>query len=244
MFKGTFPTMVRVLQQLRHDPRTIVLLWFMPTLLLILLRFVFDKQELIFDAVGPSLIAIFPLTTMFLVTSIATQRERADGTLERLMTLPLGKAGYLLGYALAFSLMATVQATIVTAVSFTWLGLSILGPAPLLFAMALLVAILGVALGLVASALAKTEFQAVQFMPLFILPQFLLCGMLVPRADMASWLKAISDFLPLSYVIEGLNELRTHSDITTLFVLDMVFVGIFVVSGLVVGALTLRRQTS
>src|SRR5690349_20847547 len=98
MFKGTFPTMIRVLQQLRHDPRTLALLWFMPTLLLILLRYVFDKQQRVFDAIGPSLIAIFPLTTMFLVTSIATQRERVDGTLERLMTTPLSKAGYLLGY--------------------------------------------------------------------------------------------------------------------------------------------------
>jgi ABC transporter DrrB family efflux protein len=242
MFNGTLPTMLRVLQQLKHDHRTIALLWFMPTILLILLRYVFDEQEVVFNAVGPSLIAIFPLTTMFLVTSIATQRERADGTLERLMTTPLSKPGYLLGYALAFSLMAIVQATIVTAVSFTWLGLSILGPAPLLFAMALLVAVLGVALGLVASSLAKTEFQAVQFMPAFILPQVLLCGLLVPRESMASWLKAISDFLPLSYVIEGLNELRTHPDVTTLFILDMIFVTVFVVAGLLVGSLTLRRR--
>jgi ABC transporter DrrB family efflux protein len=244
MFKGTFPTMLRVLQQLKHDHRTIGLLWFMPTLLLILLRYVFDKQEMVFDAVGPSLIALFPLITMFLVTSIATQRERADGTLERLMTTPLSKPGYLLGYALAFSLMAIVQATIVTAVSFSWLGLSILGPAPLLFAVVMLVAVLGVALGLVASSLAKTEFQAVQFMPLFILPQLLLCGLLVPREDMASWLKTFSDFLPLSYVIEGLNELRTHADVTTLFGLDMVFVALFVIGGLLIGSLTLRRKTS
>src|SRR5262245_40636708 len=122
MFRGTFATMLRVLQQLSHDHRTLALLWFMPTLLLVLLRFVFDKQDMVFNAIGPSLIAIFPFTTMFLVTSIATQRERSDGTLERLMNMPLGKAGYLLGYALAFSLMAVVQAAIVTFVSFNWLG--------------------------------------------------------------------------------------------------------------------------
>ncbi|HSE60891.1 MAG TPA: ABC transporter permease [Candidatus Saccharimonadales bacterium] len=243
MFNGTFPTMLRVLQQLKHDHRTIALLCFLPTVLLILLRYVFDKQEVVFDAIGPSLIALFPLITMFLVTSIATQRERADGTLERLMATPLSKPGYLLGYALAFSLMAVIQATIVTAVSFTWLGLTILGPAPYLFAMALLVAVLGVALGLVASALAKTEFQAVQFMPLFILPQLLLCGLLVPRENMASLLKTISDFLPLSYVIEGLNELRTHPDVTTLFALDIIFVSLFVVGSLLLASFTLRRKS-
>lgn len=244
MFKGTFPTMLRVLQQLKHDHRTIALLCFLPTILLVLLRYVFDKQEIVFDMIGPSLIALFPLITMFLVTSIATQRERADGTLERLMTTPLARPGYLLGYALAFSLMATIQATIVTAVSFTWLGLNILGPAPLLFAMALLVAVLGVALGLVASALAKTEFQAVQFMPLFILPQLLLCGLFVAREDMAPWLKTLSDFLPLSYVIEGLNELRTNVDPTAVFILDFIFVSLFVIGGLLLASLTLRRRTN
>jgi ABC transporter DrrB family efflux protein len=243
MFKGTFATMVRALQQLRHDPRTVMLLLFVPTVLLVLLRYVFDEEDIIFNAVGPSLIALFPFTTMFLVTSIATQRERADGTMERLMVSPLSKGGYLLGYALAFSIMATVQAAIVTAVSFSWLGLTLVGPEWLLFVMTMLVAVLGVSLGLVASSLAKTEFQAVQFMPVFVLPQFLLCGLLVSRTQMAPILKTISDFLPLSYVIDGLQELQHHSDITTVFIVDLALVLIFVAAGLSVGAFTLRRRT-
>lgn len=244
MFRGLWATTIRVLQQLRHDPRTIALMWLMPMLLLVLLRYVFDKQDLVFNSIGPSLIAIFPLLTMFLVTSIATQRERSDGTLERLMALPLSKAGYLLGYALAFGLMATVQAGIVTWVSFDWLGLSILGSGWLLFLVTLLVAITGVALGLVASALAKTEFQAVQFLPVFLAPQFLLCGLLVPRDQMASILKTISDYLPLSYAIEALQQLQHNVNSTAVFWSDLSILLVFVVGGLLVGALTLRRRTA
>lgn len=244
MFNGTLATAHRVLQQLRHDPRTLALIWFVPTGLLILLRFVFDKQDATFNAIGPSLIALFPMTTMFLVTSIATLRERIDGTMERLFTLPLGKAGYLLGYALAFSLMAIIQAAIVTYVSFTWLGLSISGPEWLLFVMNLAVAVLGVSLGMLASALAKTEFQAVQFLPMAILPQTLLCGLLVPRDQMADWLHTISNYLPLSYVTEGLRQLQSHTDITSTFVNDILIVGVFVIGALLIGALTLRRKTS
>jgi ABC-2 type transport system permease protein len=244
MFNGLLATTLRVLQQLRHDPRTIALLLFVPSILLVLLKYVFNNQEAVFNMVGPSLLAIFPLFTMFLVTSIATQRERADGTLERLMALPLGKAGYLLGYALAFGLMAILQAAIVTTVSFNWLGLSIAGPEWLLFVMVLLVAILGVAMGLVASALAKTEFQAVQFMPVFILPQLLLCGLLIEREQMAPVLKTISDFLPMSYVIDGLRELQTNADPTALFLTDIVIVVLFMLGGLTLGALTLRRQSN
>ena len=42
------------------------------------------------------------------------------------------------------------------------------------FLVAVLVALLGTAIGLALSAFAKTEFQAVQFMPAVVLPQFLL----------------------------------------------------------------------
>ena len=244
MFKGMLPTAIRVLKQLRHDHRTLALLWFVPVLLLVLLRYVFDKQDQIFNAVGPSLIALFPFLTMFVVTSVATQRERTDGTLERLMRLPLSKTGYVFGYALAFSLMSIIQAAIVTTVSFNWLGLSIDGSPWLLFVMTLLVAVLGVSLGLAASALAKTEFQAVQFMPLVVMPQFLLCGLLVPRDQMAELLKVISDYLPLSYVIEGLRELQHHTTVTQTFVNDILLLLVFVAGALLLGALTLRRKTS
>jgi ABC-2 type transport system permease protein len=244
MFNGTLATAARVLKQLKHDHRTLALLWFVPTLLLILLRYVFDKQSAVFDVVGPSLIAFFPFLTMFLVTSVATQRERNDGTLERLMRLPISKAGYVFGYGLAFSLMSIIQAAIVTTVSFNWLGLSIMGSTWLLFTMTLLVAVLGVALGLACSALAKTEFQAVQFMPLIVMPQVLLCGLLVPREQMHDVLKTISDYLPLSYVIDGLHELQHHTDVTQNFIFDLAVLLAFVLGGLLLGVLTLRRKSA
>ena len=46
---------------------------------------------------------------MFLVTSVATLRERSSGTLERLLSMPLGKGDLLIGYQLAFGLFAILQ---------------------------------------------------------------------------------------------------------------------------------------
>jgi len=66
-------------------------------------------------------------------------------------------------------------------------------------------AILGMALGLFASAFATTEFQAVQFMPAFVLPQILLAGLLVPRDRMAALI------LRLIYGITGLMLFRNCS---------------------------------
>ena len=69
-------------------------------------------------------------------------------------------------------------------------------------------AVLGMALGLFSSAYARTEFQAVQFMPAFILPQILLCGLLVPRDQMAEWLQWLAALMPFTYAHDALSVRR------------------------------------
>src|SRR6185295_6151196 len=178
-------TAIRVLRQLRRDPRTLALLFVVPPLLLTLFKYVFEGQPETFDRVGGPLVGIFPFVLMFVITSITMLRERTTGTLERLMTLPISKLDLLLGYGLAFALVATVQALITATVAFGLLGLDVEGSVVVVVAFAVLNALLGMSLGLFASAFAQTEFQAVQFMPAFILPQLLLCGLFVDRSQMA-----------------------------------------------------------
>jgi ABC-2 type transport system permease protein len=186
----TLATAQRVLRQLSHDRRTIALLLAVPVLLLVLLYHVFDGQES-FNTIGAALLGIFPMITMFLVTSIATLRERAGGTLERLLTMPMGKGDLILGYAVAFGAFAVLQASIATATAIWLLDLSIAGSPWLLLLVALLNALLGTALGLFVSAFAASEFQAVQFFPALIVPQILLCGLFAPRGDMQPVLSAV-----------------------------------------------------
>jgi len=239
-----FATAWRVLQQLFHDRRTIALLWLMPTLLLVLLRYMYDNQLPVFNTVGSQLLVIFPFVTMFLVTSISTLRERTRGTLARLLTMPLSKLSFILGYALAFGVMATIQIGIISLVAFTWLGLDVAGPVWLVFGTGLLIAMLGVALGLFTSAFARSEFQAVQFMPAFIFPQLLLCGLLVARDSMADWLRWLSDVFPLTYAVEAVKELAAHVDATDTLHKDLLILGCWVAGALVLASLTLRRKTN
>lgn len=123
----TLATAARVLRQLRHDPRSIALMLLVPCVMLFLLRYVFDGSPGTFDNIGASLLGIFPLITMFLVTSIATLRERTSGTLERLLAMPLGKADLIAGYALAFGLLAVVQSVLATGLAVRFLGLDVVG---------------------------------------------------------------------------------------------------------------------
>lgn len=243
MFRPLIATTRRILQQLSHDHRTIGLLLFVPTLLMVLLRYMYDNQPQLFDSIGPILLVMFPLVTMFLVTSIATLRERTGGTLERLLTLPMSKGSFILGYALAFSIMAALQSAVIGGVSFGLLGLDVAGPMWLVVSVTMLIAMLGVALGLLASAFARSEFQAVQFMPAFILPQLLLCGLLVARDSMAGWLRWVSDLLPMTYAVEAMKELSTYTDVTETLNKDLLILGAWVVGALLLASLTLRRKT-
>jgi ABC-2 type transport system permease protein len=238
----TLATAGRVLRQLRRDRRTLALVLLVPPLLLTLLKYVFYGQEETFNRVGPPLVGIFPFVTMFLVSSIAMLRERTAGTLERLMSLPLAKLDLLVGYGLAFALLAAVQGTVAAATGFGLLGLDAAGPIWLVVVLAVANAVLGMALGLFLSAFARTEFQAVQFMPAFVLPQFLLAGLLVPRDEMARVLEAISAVLPMTYAYDALAR-ATADDLGGRLVLDAVVIAGFTVLALVLGATTLRRRT-
>ncbi|HEX7188306.1 MAG TPA: ABC transporter permease [Actinomycetes bacterium] len=238
----TLATARRVLAQLRHDPRTIAMLIVVPCVLLALLSWIFDGTPT-FDRIGAPLLGVFPFVVMFLVTSIATLRERTSGTLERLLTMPIGKLDFLLGYAIAFGLVAVVQAVTATTLAVTLLGLDVAGPVWLLMLVAVLDALLGMSLGLFVSAFAATEFQAVQFMPAFVLPQFLLCGLLVARDEMNDVLRWISDVLPLSYAVDAMNELTAREEVDPRVWADLSVVGLAMLLALALGAATLRRRT-
>lgn len=240
----TLATTGRVLRQLRHDPRTIALLLVVPCLMLLLLRYVFDGSPRTFDNIGASLLGIFPLITMFLVTSIATLRERTSGTLERVLAMPLGKGDLIAGYALAFGALAVVQSALATGLAVWFLGLDVVGSPWLLLLVALLDALLGTALGLFVSAFAASEFQAVQFMPAVIFPQLLLCGLFAARDSMHPVLEGISDVLPMSYAVDGMNEVLRHTDMTAAFLQDVLIVAGCALLVLGLGAATLRRRTA
>jgi ABC-2 type transport system permease protein len=241
--RATSATVARVLTQLRRDARTIALLLVVPVALVALMKWVFDGQPLVFQRVGVPLVGIFPLVSMFLVTSITMLRERTTGTLERLMTMPLAKLDLLLGYGIAFGLLATAQAMLVCAIAIGLLDLQVQAGIGAVVMFAVLNALLGMSMGLFLSAFARSEFQAVQFMPAFLFPQLLLCGLLTPRDRMARPLELASDYLPMTYAYDALARLSVSTDLESRLAFDAAVIVGVTVAALAVGAATLRRRT-
>jgi len=238
-----FSTTARVLRQLTHDKRTIAMIIALPLVLLTLIYYLFQNQPGTFDRIGLIMLGLFPFILMFLITSIAMLRERTSGTLERLLSTPLHKLDLLFGYGIAFGLLAAVQAAIGTGLAYWAFGLHTAGSAGLVIVIAVAGAVLGMALGLFFSAFAASEFQAVQFMPLVAFPQIFLCGLFVPREQMAGWMHALSTVLPLTYAVQGLQEVGRHTEASGLMWRDLGIVAGAAVLALALAAATLRRRT-
>ncbi|GAA2551467.1 ABC transporter permease [Mycolicibacterium diernhoferi] len=242
-------TTARILRQLAADHRSVAMILVVPTLIITLMYYMFADLPSRPGAPSPFnnacliMLGVFPLIVMFLITSITMQRERVSGTLERILTTPLRRFDLLAAYGTAFSIAAAVQATLACVVAFWLLGLRTAGSPALVIVIAIVNAVLGVGLGLLCSAFARTEFQAVQFMPVVIAPQLLLCGIIVPRDALPDWLQWISNALPASYALEALQQVGEHAELTGIAVRDIAVVIGFAVVALGLAAATLRRRT-
>jgi ABC-2 type transport system permease protein len=239
----------RILRQLAGDHRSVAMILVVPSLIIALMYFMLKDTPhppgtpSSFNNACLIMLGVFPLIVMFLITSITMQRERVSGTLERILTTPLRRLDLLAAYGTAFSIAAAAQATLACVVSFWLLGLDTAGSPVWVFAIAIINAVLGVGLGLLCSAFARTEFQAVQFMPVVIAPQLLLCGIIVPREVLPDWLQWISNALPASYALEALQQVGAYADLTPTAVRDIAIVIGFAVVALCLAAATLRRRT-
>jgi ABC-2 type transport system permease protein len=240
--RKTLATTKRVLKQLSHDPRSLGLILLVPIVLIVLLRYVFDGQPKLFNSIAPMILGIFPLLIMFLITSIATLRERTSGTLDRLMTEPLSKGDLIFGYALAFSIVGFVQACLASLVTLGLLGVTVMGGTVPIIITAVFAAFLGTSLGLFVSAFARNEFQAVQLVMPIIMPQVLLCGLFAPRGQIAALLRWLSDVFPVTYSVDAMRQVSFHASWTADLTRDLVVIGGCGVAALVLGAATIRRQ--
>jgi len=230
----------RVLLQLKHDPRTIALIFISPALLMTILKYVYYSNPRVFQNVAGAMLGVFPMLVMFLITSVATLRERTSGTLERLMISPLSKVEFIGGYAIAFGIASLLQATVVSSYAIWVLGLKIAGSQIALIYVAILDALIGLAIGLAVSTFANTEFQAIQFMPAILLPQLLLSGLLMPRSAMPRILDDFSNILPLSYAIDATKKVISNQGS---ILHDSLVIALFLALILAAGSFTLKRQT-
>jgi len=213
------------------------------------------------DVLAPIFLGFFGYFFVFLLTGVSFLRERIGGTLERLLATPVTRFEIVTGYSLGFGIFATIQVIALTLFILNSVDVPAIGPLPpfsiglgvdaagsplLAFAIALLLSLGAVNLGIFLSTFARTELQVIQFIPLVIVPQALLSGILWPTERLPDVLRAISDVLPLTYAVDGLREVMLKgSDLTSVAVqTDLAVLGGIALFFVVLASLTIKREVA
>lgn len=198
------------------------------------------------DRFAPVFISLFSFFLVFLLTSVAFLRERAQGTMERLLASPLNRSEIILGYMLGFSIFAFIQSLVIFLFTIYVLQVHYLGNPLVVFLIIAILALGSVNLGIFLSTYARNELQVVQFIPLVITPQALLCGLFWPIENMPMFLQWIARALPLTYATEALQQVMikgfaiTEGSVPRDILILVVFAAVMVVAG----TLTLRREVA
>ncbi len=198
------------------------------------------------DRFAPVFISLFSFFLVFLLTSVSFLRERAQGTMERLLASPLNRTEIIIGYMLGFSIFAFIQSLVIFLFTVYALQVHYLGNPLVIFLIIALLALGAVNLGIFLSTYARNELQVVQFIPLVITPQALLCGLFWPVENMPQVLQWIARVLPLTYANEALQQVMikgfsiTEGTVPQDILILVVFAAIMVAAG----TLTLRREVA
>ncbi|RJQ74424.1 ABC transporter permease [Pseudonocardiaceae bacterium YIM PH 21723] len=240
----TAATTRRVLGQLLRDIRSTALILLVPCWLVIAFYWALSSSPGMFARVGPRLFAVLPFVVMFALASIITSRERCTGTLQRLLTMPARRTDLLAGYVIAFISCALVQAVVMAGLTVGILDLPLPGDFWLLVLSMVLTAILGAMLGLLTSAVARSQHRAVLLLPLWLGPQILLCGLLFSTTRFPRSLRWVADLLPLNQAVAAVSELSTYLVPTRELWTHLIILGGYVLLSLVAASFTLRRRTA
>ena len=194
------------------------------------------------DALAPLFVGLFAFFFVFLLTSVSFLRERAQGTIERLMVSPLSRAELVMGYVLGFTLFALLQSLIILLFVVYVLRVHYAGNLGLLFLVTLALTTGAVNMGIFASAYARNELQVIQFIPLLIVPQILLGGLFFPVKTLPIILKQLAYVFPLTYANFALKDVMLKGfgfgDVWP----DLVFLAGFALAMVLLAAFTLRQE--
>jgi ABC-2 type transport system permease protein len=213
------------------------------------------------DVLSPVFLGYFGYFFVFLLTGISFLRERIGGTLERLLATPVTRGEIVLGYSLGFGLFATLQVIVLTVFILNAVAVPAIGPIPaftiglgvtsagspiLAFAIAVLLGLGAVNLGIFLSTFARTELQVIQFIPLVIVPQGLLGGIFWPIDRLPDILQVVAHLMPMTYAVEGLRAVMLKgADLADQGVrLDLAVLGAVAIFFVVIATATIKREVA
>lgn len=137
----------------------------------------------------------------------SVMQERREGTFRRLLVAPLNRAVILAGKLFPYYLINLIQLGIMLGASSLLFGMSLGYSLSGLVAVSLAAAATATGLGVLVSALARTEAQVGGLAILLLLTMSALGGCFVPRFIMPDWLKIIGLITPHAWALDAYQDL-------------------------------------
>lgn len=242
MFSQILSVASRVLRQLQHDRRFLVLSIAVPLAVVYMLSLFFDAVEVpVFfhkeDFVPPVAAFLVHFLT-YMLCAIGLVRERTQHTLTRMFVSGYKRGSIIGGYMLAFSLLATLQSLLVI----IELNLLFDFNYPLerfvaLYFVIWMLALMSIALGIFVSNFARNEGQVLPMIPLVLVPSIFFSGLIVPVEDMPSWINWLSYLIPTYYANNAIQALKENIDYSL-----MLYLFIYGAVILLLSVFTLREE--
>lgn len=194
----------------------------------------YAKDARFIDFFVPGIMSFAALNFTTLLAILAFVSERTSGTLARLLVTPVRTSEIVAGYAAAFGVLALAQGALLLSVALFVFDVLVVGSLLLVALVVGLMSITALFLGILLSAFARREAQAIQFFPLIVFPTFLLSGIFVPVESLPSWLGPFAWAIPPTWAVEALRDVMLRG-----WGLDRVGVHILALTGFAVGFLLL-----
>jgi len=166
-----------------------------------------DIRDLVF--ILPGLIALIMQIVVVTHSALSIVREREGGTLEQLLATPARPLEMIISKLIPGMLVAIVDMTVILVIGVFWFQVPFAGNILTLAALSIVFIIAGMGLGLVISAVARSQRQAQQLTSVIQLFSMLLTGFIYPRTTMPVWTQLIGDLIPLTYFVRVIRGIMT-----------------------------------
>ncbi len=149
----------------------------------------------------PGLMGIILMMTMMLFTAVAIVRERERGNLELLINTPVSSAELMIGKVMPYVVIGLLQLALILGVGGFLFDVPVRGSVFDLYLAGVAFIAANLALGLLISTAAQTQFQAMQMTVFILMPSILLSGFMFPFDGMPAIARYIGEVLPTTHFI-------------------------------------------
>jgi ABC-2 type transport system permease protein len=199
-----------------------------------------DLDDLVF--IMPGLVAMLLQVLAVNTTAQSVVREYELGTIEQILITPIRPIELIIGKLVPNALLSFAILLMTTLLGIYWFGVPLQGSALLFGWLALLFIVSGLGLGLLISTVAQTQNQTQQITAALMLLSQLLTGFIYPRGPMPPVVKAIGNFIPLTYFIRIARGIMTKGVSLTFVWGDVLALVVYAVVVMVLAATSFKKR--